>query len=1663
MTSRIRRSLSKIRGASFKKVEAPGSASGSGAFGASYLNHEAEEGQAENPPKRSRKGGCCPLSPNWNPSSGVGSSVPKPPPKPPPRPTAPNPKMIGANVRSAMTAGRVASPTAQKATGKLDPIPHRDRPVPQSVPTRSLPRATIHNTQPLSEEELNVVKRLGIVDLPGEEGVLALLAWAVRGTPLPAPWTEEVDPKGRFYFAHLGRELTRWEHPLTNVLRECSEVVRICFKLGVSQRVPVIKQRREAWEQIHKEKIQQWVKTQNTDGRTYYANICSREVMWEHPTDKFLPALYLQTKVLDVLLDADESSNYLALNTADMTEDRPILPDIEVSLIDIEHHQVGKFIVDNSTWKAKTSLIRHRESRMLMDFHPTATTNWGEMIEGYDLGDGWLMTTERTFIPFMIDGCPVVFPEQEPERNTKLRAVFNQCDIQRNARLDKHALAKACQNDPDVASFLGLPVNKTFDEYEFLEIIDAFVDCIESRSDKVTFQEFKEFYFNKREEALQKAYPEQDPIVAQKINTVKARFAKAADRQFAEMRERLEQEFRKTTEAALEMARAEVQAQARLANEEAEKRVLVVQQALDEERDKLEFAQAQISATLAERNAVRQKIGEDNQQQIEQVISTPQIVAADTEGPEDGDANGIPVDDPGEFKVEKEAEKEAAVAARKPEAADVKADLSEEPIPCQAKDDVTGTLLEMSQDEAVDVAVAEALPEEIRKTEGATAEYIAAEAEVEVTAVVAKPEAEVFPTVPSAPEPAIDEVAETEVAEADAKREAEIGQSFPSAPKTATDEVAVAEVAVAEAELTPSAPPLPEPAKDDTKVVATIAAKLEAEVTPSVPASPEPPKNEVAEADVEVAVVDANPETETPSVPKAPVDEVAEEEVEVTVAIAKPEAEIIPSAPSAPETAVAEAEVEVPVVEAKPEAEMTPSSPFATELAKYEATAPPTNERKASVKLELGDLKKKERKSKFKAAVQAQLSNVQVTTPRKRPTFVKLVEVAKTVDNENRPKRVECLVALQAQSADNAKKTAIWLDEDGAKAFLLECASLTNQKDKKIRCSALAVLWNLAIEPANRVPMWNGPGGARDALVRAMQAQGSGSLQIRACAIAALQHLSEEPQNRASMWADNDARKEILKAAVPPDGEASSKQETRDLLERALSTLWNLSAEETSGPCMWNEPEVKTTLVRASKCSHPQDKKARLRALAALHNLCAADQNKVSMWQDVCGVRFVLLEAASLTEQTYKKLRTYALAALQNLSTHVAAEMWSMDSGARSVILEAARSTDRKARSTAVGVLQNLTMEPENRLEMWRDVSGACKAIMEAVVCQEPADKEVREMGLVSLLNICGQAVVKEEIWADDVTRAAIIAAANVDNKEMKRIKLCGLRLLQELALAPQKQQSFWAEEGARKAVVDAVLCYDPKPRAARECAVRILFGLAVEASVKADMWQDENGARAALLAAASRAGSEPLDRKVQACAIGALQHLSSEPQNKLPMWNDRDGTRAVLISAAKLQDPSDIMAKTCALGALQNMSNITSGDTNMWEDDDAKYVILEAANLRCEMYKRARDRALGAIRNLTATSKNKGPMWRDDPVARSAIVEAARLSGPSDREARECAFASLWNLASDPENARLMQEDTEGVVSVVEAAKALTASDDIKVRAYALAAEKKFPAMGVA
>jgi len=205
-----------------------------------------------------------------------------------------------------------------------------------------------------------------------------------------------------------------------------------------------------------------------------------------------------------------------------------------------------------------------------------------------------------------------------------------------------------------------------------------------------------------------------------------------------------------------------------------------------------------------------------------------------------------------------------------------------------------------------------------------------------------------------------------------------------------------------------------------------------------------------------------------------------------------------------------------------------------------------------------------------------------------------------------------------------------------------------------------------------------------------------------------------------------------------------------------------------------------------------------------------------------------------------------ALRALQALSVDQKNKeaMWADAEGTRAALAESAMlcgDAEQKIRSSALTTLKNLTTEGANLEGMWNDTAARGALLLAATPCsdfenEDPVVTKARCIAMGGLRNIAGADFIKEAMWADEQTQAAVIAAASTPDlpslsADAREAREHGMAALRHFAAPP-------GPEGER-----------PPP-----------------------LWKESEVATAAIAACTKLAGSETSDKKAREHAVAALR-----------------------------------------------------------------------------------------------------------------------------------------------------------------------------------------------
>lgn len=158
------------------------------------------------------------------------------------------------------------------------------------------------------EEHVEYAVRLGVVQVPGEEVLVHLLADALERATLPAPWAAQRDDLGRQYFENPVTHECGWRHPLDGALRELAGAGRILLALAPPIRQACVSALHATLNVEMLRELAQWeriILPLGTEPRGYRHRGTGESIWGAEPEEAVLPAFHLKLDTVDRLRDGE--------------------------------------------------------------------------------------------------------------------------------------------------------------------------------------------------------------------------------------------------------------------------------------------------------------------------------------------------------------------------------------------------------------------------------------------------------------------------------------------------------------------------------------------------------------------------------------------------------------------------------------------------------------------------------------------------------------------------------------------------------------------------------------------------------------------------------------------------------------------------------------------------------------------------------------------------------------------------------------------------------------------------------------------------------------------------------------------------------------------------------------------------------------------------------------------------------------------------------------------------------------------------------------------------------------------------------------------------------------------------------------------------------------
>lgn len=147
-----------------------------------------------------------------------------------------------------------------------------------------------------------VAKAMGVFP-ENEPDVYAFLSKALD-SPLPEPWTEHADKKGRVFYWNPASRHSSWSHPLTSTHKSLVHAYRrIKAKEPGEERSQAVLAELDTFHKQGEEELEQWRVSHAPDGTPYYYKTGTQQTRWDNPRDELLSHQELRICMLSELLE----------------------------------------------------------------------------------------------------------------------------------------------------------------------------------------------------------------------------------------------------------------------------------------------------------------------------------------------------------------------------------------------------------------------------------------------------------------------------------------------------------------------------------------------------------------------------------------------------------------------------------------------------------------------------------------------------------------------------------------------------------------------------------------------------------------------------------------------------------------------------------------------------------------------------------------------------------------------------------------------------------------------------------------------------------------------------------------------------------------------------------------------------------------------------------------------------------------------------------------------------------------------------------------------------------------------------------------------------------------------------------------------------------------
>jgi len=150
---------------------------------------------------------------------------------------------------------------------------------------------------PSSLDKHGIAVSMG-VDPDEEPDVFNFLSRALD-YPLPDPWTEHADKKGRIFYWNPASRASSWQHPLAPTHRALVAAYRRVIQ--AEDRADAIEFEVDAFRHQGEEEIAMWRMSHAPDNTPYYYKIGTEQTRWDNPRDELQHHMELRIQMLSDL------------------------------------------------------------------------------------------------------------------------------------------------------------------------------------------------------------------------------------------------------------------------------------------------------------------------------------------------------------------------------------------------------------------------------------------------------------------------------------------------------------------------------------------------------------------------------------------------------------------------------------------------------------------------------------------------------------------------------------------------------------------------------------------------------------------------------------------------------------------------------------------------------------------------------------------------------------------------------------------------------------------------------------------------------------------------------------------------------------------------------------------------------------------------------------------------------------------------------------------------------------------------------------------------------------------------------------------------------------------------------------------------------------------